>query len=68
MGQTRVNLLGTIRVIHEHLTAALCESVFARERKAERRRIWTLQVMALFWTAVILRAPARAARRTRRAS
>jgi hypothetical protein len=57
MGETRVNLLGTIRVIHEHLTAALCESVFARERKAERRRIWTLQVMALFWTSVILRAP-----------
>lgn len=57
MGETRVNLLGTIRVIHGHLTAALCESVFARERKAERRRIWTLQVMALFWTSVILRAP-----------
>jgi hypothetical protein len=57
MGETRVNLLGTIRVIHEHLTSALCESVFARERKAERRRIWTLEVMALFWTSVILRAP-----------
>lgn len=57
MGSERVNLLGTVRVIHEHLTAALCESVFARERKGERRRIWTLQVMALFWTSVILRAP-----------
>lgn len=56
-GGERVNLLGTIRAIHEHLTAALCESAFAKERTTERRRIWTLQAMALFWTAVILRAP-----------
>jgi hypothetical protein len=56
-GRTRVNLLGTIRVIHEHLTAALCEIAWSKERTTERRRIWTLQTMALFWTAVILRAP-----------
>jgi hypothetical protein len=58
MGETRVDLLAAVRVIHEHLTAALCETVFARVRSTERRRVLTLQVMAEFWLAVILRAPA----------
>jgi Transposase DDE domain len=58
MGETRVDLLGPIRVIHEHLTKALCEAVFDERRISERRRRWTLQAMAEFWTAVIIRAPA----------
>jgi hypothetical protein len=58
MGETRVDLLGPIRVIHEHLTKALCETVFEERRISERRRRWTLQAMAEFWTAVIIRAPA----------
>jgi len=58
MGELRVDLLGPIRVIHEHLTKALCESVFDERRISERRRRWTLQAMAEFWTAVIIRAPA----------
>lgn len=58
MGKTRIDLLAAIRVIQEHLTAALCETVFARVRSKERRRLLTLQVMAEFWMAVILRAPA----------
>jgi len=57
MDEQRVDLLGTIRVIHEHLTGALCESVFAKMREGERRRVWTLEAMAMFWTSVILRAP-----------
>jgi len=58
MGEEReVGLLGTAEVLQEHLTAALCESVFHVERVAERRRVWTLEKMAEFWTAVILRAP-----------
>ncbi len=57
MGGERVNLLGTVRVIHEHLTEALGEQAFAAERTDERRRVWTVHLMALFWTAVILRAP-----------
>src|SRR5262245_720278 len=57
MGEARVDLLGPIRVIHEHLPKALCESVFDERRITERRRVWTLQAMAEFWTAVILRAP-----------
>lgn len=58
MDETRVDLLGPIRIIHEHLTKALCESVFDERRISERRRLWTLQAMAEFWTAVIIRAPA----------
>lgn len=58
MGEARkVSLLGTAEVLQEHLTAALCESVFHVERVSERRRVWTLEKMAEFWTAVILRAP-----------
>ena len=58
MGERRVDLLGPIRIIHEHLSKALCESVFDERRISERRRRWTLQAMAEFWTAVIIRAPA----------
>jgi hypothetical protein len=57
MGEKRVDLLGPIRLLHEHLTAALCESVFRARRISERRRIWTLHLLVEFWTAVILRAP-----------
>jgi len=52
-----IGLLGTVQVLHRHLTAALCEAVFAARRVTERRRLWTLQCLAEFWTAVILRAP-----------
>jgi hypothetical protein len=58
MDEARVDLLGPIRIIHEHLTKALCEAVFDERRISERRRLWTLQAMAEFWTAVIIRAPA----------
>lgn len=58
MGKTQeVGLLGTVEVLHEHLTAAVCESVFEAKRVSERRRDWTLEKLAEFWTAVILRAP-----------
>lgn len=57
MDEKRVDLLGAVRVVYEHLTGALCESVFSRVRKTERRRLLTLDVMAEFWVAVIVRAP-----------
>jgi len=57
MGVERVDLLGTVRVLHEHLTQALCEEVFDARRVTERRRVWTLTKPAEFWTAVVLRAP-----------
>ena len=58
MGEKRVDLLAAVRVVYEHLTVALCEAVFARVRTTERRRLLTLDVMAEFWVAVIVRAPA----------
>ena len=53
----RVDLLGTVQVLHEHLTASLCQTVFEQTRTTERARKWTLEALAEFWTAVILRAP-----------
>jgi hypothetical protein len=52
-----VDLLGTAEVLHAHLTAAMCADVFRAMRGTERRRIWTLERLAEFWTAVILRGP-----------
>jgi hypothetical protein len=52
-----VDLLGTVEVLHRHLTGALSEKVFDAVRRGERRRLWPLGVLAEFWTAVILRAP-----------
>jgi hypothetical protein len=52
-----VDLLGTVEVLHQHLTGALCAKVFDSVRRGERRRVWPLGVLAEFWTAVILRAP-----------
>lgn len=54
---TKVNLLDAVAMIHKHLTAALCQSVFQKEREAEREREWTLFYLVKFWTAVIIRAP-----------
>lgn len=53
----RVDLLGTVQVLHEHLTASVCQTVFEQTRTTERARKWTLEALAEFWTAVILQAP-----------
>lgn len=53
----QVNLLETIKILHEHLTRSLCDRVFKRTRKKERQRRWTLQALIRFWTAVMIRAP-----------
>jgi Transposase DDE domain len=55
--ETRIELLGTVQVLHDHLTASLCQTVFQQTRTTERERQWTLHALAEFWTAVILRAP-----------
>jgi hypothetical protein len=52
-----VDLLETVDLLHGVLTQALCEEVFTEVRGKERRRLWTLDRLAEFWTAVILRAP-----------
>jgi Transposase DDE domain len=55
--EPRVELLGTVQVLHEHLTTSLCQTVFPQTRTTERERRWSLAALASFWTAVILRAP-----------
>jgi Transposase DDE domain len=53
----QVDLLGTVEVLHRHLTDALCAEVFEEVRTSERRRRWTLENLTRFWAEVILRAP-----------
>lgn len=53
----QVDLLGTVEVLHEYLTSALCDGVWEDVREGERRRELCLSTLAEFWTAVILRAP-----------
>ena len=54
---SRIDLLGTVQILHGHLTASLCQTVFQQTRTTERARQWRLEALAAFWTAVILRAP-----------
>jgi hypothetical protein len=54
----RVDLTGVVEVLNEHLTRTLIENTWEDLRGPERERVWTLEQMVAFWTAVILRAPA----------
>jgi hypothetical protein len=54
---TPVNLLETTLLLNRHLTDTLCEQVFESVRDKERRREWSLYLLAKFWTAVALVAP-----------
>jgi hypothetical protein len=55
--ETRIELLDTVQVLHDHMTASLCQTVFQQTRTTERERQWTLAAVAALWTAVIVRAP-----------
>ncbi len=55
--EQRIELLGTVQLLHEHLTTSLCQTVFQQTRTTERERQWSLAALASFWTEVILRAP-----------
>lgn len=55
--EARIELLGTVELLHEHLTASLCQTVFQQTRRTERERPWSRHALASFWTEVILRAP-----------
>jgi hypothetical protein len=57
VAQGQVDLLGTAQLLHEHLTGELCRRVFEQVRVRERSRLWPLDLLARFWTAVTLRAP-----------
>jgi hypothetical protein len=52
-----VDLVRVLELLRTHITAALCQTVFATIRVTERQRRWTLQALVEFWLAVILRAP-----------
>jgi hypothetical protein len=52
-----VNLAQTIHLLHTHLTAALCNTVFQRVRNRERQRRWSLAALAQFWLTVLLTGP-----------
>ena len=53
----RVDLLKMTRLLLDHLTPALCEAVFQRQRTTERTRKWTFYAVNLFWAAMIVRHP-----------
>jgi hypothetical protein len=53
----RIELLGTVELLHHHLTQSLCQTVFQQTRTTERECHWSLKALASFWTEVILRAP-----------
>jgi hypothetical protein len=53
----RIELLGTVQLLHDHLTTSLCQTVFQQTRTTERERQWSLAALAAFWSEVILRAP-----------
>ena len=55
--EQRIELLGTVALLHEHLTTSLCQTVFQQTRTTERERQWSLEALVSFWTEVILRAP-----------
>lgn len=52
-----VDLLRVVDLLQEHITPALCRTVFGAVRRTERQRVWTLEALIQFWTAVVLRAP-----------
>ena len=53
----RIDLLGTVELLHDYLTKSLCQTVFQQTRTPERERHWSLEALASFWTEVIVRAP-----------
>jgi len=55
--EQRIELLGTVQLLHDHVTTSLCQTVFQQTRTTERERQWSLEALASFWTEVILRAP-----------
>ena len=55
--EQRLELLGTVQLLHDPLTTSLCQTVFQQTRTTERERQWSLQALASFWTEVIVRAP-----------
>lgn len=54
----RIDLIRVMDLLQMHITSALCRTVFRSVRIRERQRVWTLEALVRFWTAVVVRAPA----------
>jgi hypothetical protein len=52
-----IDLLRVVDLLQEYITPARCRTVFGAVRRTERQRVWTLEALIRFWTAVVLRAP-----------
>lgn len=55
--KTSIEILDVLELLFCHLTPTLCETVFEEVRKNERERKWSLEAIARFWTAMIVRHP-----------
>ena len=53
----RIHLAPAVDLLHEHLTSALIDDAFQARRTRERKRLWGLEQVAFFWTAVLLDPP-----------
>ena len=49
-----INLMRVVDLLQAHITPALCQTVFGAVRRTERHRMWTLEALIRFWTAVVL--------------
>lgn len=52
-----VDILDILSLLFRHLTPSLCQTVFEEVREDERERKWSLEAIARFWTAMIVRHP-----------
>jgi hypothetical protein len=43
--EQRIELLGTVELLHDHLTTSLCQTVFQQTRTTERERQWSLEAL-----------------------
>ena len=53
----RIPLTRPLELLQTHISATICQTVFATVRTRERQRAWTLELLVQFWLAVVLRAP-----------
>ena len=53
----RISLSTSFELIHRHFTRALVDEVWGSVRVTERRRVWCLWELALFWMSVVAHAP-----------
>jgi hypothetical protein len=42
-----VELLGTVELLHDHLTTSLYQTVFQQTRSTERERHWSLEALRI---------------------